>query len=148
MSEQSDTSLSVRPARISDTGEIYDIDERALHDDDRRSLLWNELRFGYVWIAERDGQGFGYAVASRHFYGYPFIELLKVRREHRRRGVAHALITAIEAWVGSGKLFTSTNTSNLPMQRLCERLGFILSGQIDNLDDGDPELIYFKQIGS
>lgn len=147
MSEHLESSLIVRPARISDLDEIYAIDERALQDNDRRSLLWKELYFGYVWIAERDGRGLGYAVASRHFYGFPFIELLNVRREQRRQGVAQALIAAIEAWVGSGKLFTSTNTSNLPMQHLCERLGFVRSGQIDNLDEGDPELIYFKHLG-
>jgi len=145
---ESPVELSVRMAGPSDTNTIYDLDERALQDDDRRGFLWHELRSGYVWIAERDGSALGYAVASRNFYGYPFIELLKVRRDHRRQGTAGALIAAIEAWVGSGKLFTSTNMSNLPMQRLCERLGFVPSGQIDNLDEGDPELIYFKQLGS
>jgi hypothetical protein len=30
------------------------------------------------------------------------------------------------------------------MQRLCDRLGFVKSGYIENLDEGDPELIYVK----
>jgi hypothetical protein len=46
----------------------------------------------------------------------------------------------------SEKLFTSTNESNMPMQRLCEKLGFVRSGWIDNLDDGDPEIIFFKRL--
>ncbi len=43
------------------------------------------------------------------------------------------------------KLFTSTNLSNLPMQALLAKLGYTLSGVIHNLDEGDPELVYFKK---
>jgi hypothetical protein len=31
------------------------------------------------------------------------------------------------------------------MQRLCESLGYLRSGLIENLDDGDPEVFYFKR---
>jgi hypothetical protein len=33
------------------------------------------------------------------------------------------------------------------MQNLCEKLGFVRSGCIENLDEGDPEIIYFKRMG-
>ena len=36
--------------------------------------------------------------------------------------------------------------SNFPMQRLLATLGFDRSGFIENLDEGDPELVYFKRI--
>ena len=58
-------------------------------------------------------------------------------------GYACAL-RAAELDCQTGKVFTSTNQSNLPMQRLCDRLGFIKSGYVENLDEGDPELIYVK----
>jgi hypothetical protein len=32
------------------------------------------------------------------------------------------------------------------MQRLCEALGFRPSGVVDNLDEGNPELFYFKRV--
>ena len=45
------------------------------------------------------------------------------------------------------KLFTSTNESNAPMQALCDTTWLSSkSGWIDNLDDGDPEIIYFKRL--
>ena len=44
------------------------------------------------------------------------------------------------------KLFTSTNQSNTQMQALCETLGYVKSGWVDNLDEGDPEIIYFKRM--
>ncbi len=86
----------------------------------------------------------GYAILTKHFFGYPFIELLIVHPDHRRKGAATALIEHIEAIAPGEKLFTSTNQSNAPMQALCERLGFVKSGWIDNLDPGDPEIVYFK----
>jgi hypothetical protein len=42
------------------------------------------------------------------------------------------------------RIFTSTNRSNLPMQRLLEGLGYRLSGMVDDLDPGDPELFYSR----
>ena len=33
------------------------------------------------------------------------------------------------------------------MQSLLSKLGFALSGVIENLDEGDPELVYFKRVG-
>ena len=41
---------------------------------------------------------------------------------------------------------TTCNRSNLPAQCLFERCGFQRSGQIYNLDEGDPELVYFKAL--
>src|SRR5262245_18145068 len=32
------------------------------------------------------------------------------------------------------------------MQALCEKLGYVKSGWIDNLDEGDPGIIYFKRL--
>jgi hypothetical protein len=42
------------------------------------------------------------------------------------------------------KLWTSTNQSNQAMRLLLPRLGFIESGRIDNLDEGDPELVFVR----
>ena len=36
--------------------------------------------------------------------------------------------------------------SNASMQALCERLGFVKGGWVDNLDEGDAEIIYFKRV--
>jgi hypothetical protein len=42
------------------------------------------------------------------------------------------------------KIFSSTNKSNRRMQEIFKANGFIQSGFIENLDEGDPEIIYFK----
>jgi hypothetical protein len=46
------------------------------------------------------------------------------------------------------KLFTFTNRSNEPMQKLMDDAGYSPSGTVYNLDEGDPELFYFKRITS
>lgn len=138
--------LHVRFAGIFDADEINEVDEIALRDEDRRLDIWDALRDGNVWIAERDEAAVGYAIANLHFFGHTFIEQLRVHRDHRRQGVAQALVAAIEEWSPTEKLFTSTNESNLPMQRLLDRMGYIYSGKVENLDEGDPELFYFKRV--
>lgn len=32
------------------------------------------------------------------------------------------------------------------MRRLCEKLGFVQSGFIENPDEGAPEIVYFKRV--
>ena len=89
----------------------------------------------------------GFAIANDSFFAQYFLVLVVVHEDHRRRGVASALIRAVEARSPTPKLFTSTNQSNTAMQAVCESLGFVRSGIIENLDEGDPEVIYFKRIG-
>jgi GNAT superfamily N-acetyltransferase len=83
-------------------------------------------------------------VLNDTFFDQPFIALVVVKESARRRGIAAAIMRALESQCRGGKLFTSTNASNAPMQGVLAQLGFIRSGQIDNLDDGDPELIFVK----
>ena len=44
----------------------------------------------------------------------------------------------------STKMFSSVNRSNSNLQKVFNTNGFIQSGIIENLDDEDPEIIYFK----
>ncbi|MDQ2305679.1 GNAT family N-acetyltransferase, partial [Pseudomonas aeruginosa] len=62
----------------------------------------------------------------------------------RRRGIASALLRQARDDCRGDRLFTSCNRSNLPMRRLLEREGFQPSGVIDNLDEGDPELVFVR----
>jgi ribosomal protein S18 acetylase RimI-like enzyme len=72
--------------------------------------------------------------------------MVYIDSDHRRRGVGTALIRHMESQCRTAKLFTSTNESNLEMQSLLAKLGYQPSGVIHNLDEGDPELVYFKEM--
>ena len=98
------------------------------------------------YVAREGWAILGFAVLKRSFFDHYMIDLLVVHPAQRRRGAATALIRHLEQIVPEEKLFTSTNDSNAPMRALCEKLGFVESGWIDNLDEGDPEIVYFKRL--
>lgn len=88
----------------------------------------------------------GYVALDYSFYGNGFIPILFVAETARRSGVGMSLMRAIERRCKTPKLFTSTNQSNVPMRSLLAEIGFEPSGIIHNLDDGDPEVVYFRKV--
>ncbi len=112
----------------------------------RAEMLEAAVKQRQCYVARDGWDVIGFAVLTTHFFGQYFIELLLVHPDYWRKGIASALIQHLEKIVPAEKLFTSTNESNAPMQALCEKLGYVKSGWIENLDEGDPEIIYFKPL--
>lgn len=135
----------IRLATVADLPLVLATDHMS-EDPKRRDFLRTAVELHQCWLAEAAGQALGYCVADESFFGYPFISLVMVAPTFRRGGVATALVRHIEGLFSGQKLFTSTNESNVPMQALLDRLGYVRSGVIENLDEGDPELVYFKRI--
>jgi ribosomal protein S18 acetylase RimI-like enzyme len=71
--------------------------------------------------------------------------MLYIKEDSRGQGIGGRLIDHMETLCLKEKLFTSTNLSNLRMQRLLEKKNFVISGVIRNLDEGDPEIVYVKK---
>ena len=135
----------IRQARASDIPLIYAFDHLAV-EPGRREFIKAVVNQGNTRVAVTEQQITGYMVLEYTFYGQGFISMLYIHPQHRRRGTGTALIYQAEAQCRTEKLFTSTNTSNLPMQGLLCKLGYTPSGIINNLDEGDPEIIYFKRL--
>lgn len=131
--------IAVRPAQKVDVAAVLEID----HVVERAGEVKRAVEEARCLVAEIGGELVGFCVRGR-FFGFDFLELLIVDVAHRRQGVGTVLIEEWERTAETPKLFTSTNVSNVPMQRLCESLGYVRSGFIDNLDEGDPEIVYFK----
>ena len=138
--------IVVEKATWDDFEHVCSLDRIVLGNSGRQDFLDNAIKAGQCLVARMEDAPVGFAVLNQSFYGHGFIALLIVHPGHRRRGVATALIRHIESICPMEKLFTSTNESNEPMQRLCETLGFVRSGYIENLDAGDPEVIFFKRV--
>ena len=94
------------------------------------------------FVARADGLPVGLMRLRPTFFRRPFVELLIVHPDHRRRGVGTALLRHAQRQHAGTKLFTSTNVSNQPAQALFARCGFRLCGSVDDLDPGDPELVF------
>lgn len=127
---------------------ICQIDYAVIGNDSRTSYLSKAITDGKCLVARANDSVVGFVIYDTSFYEHAFIWLVMVSPEFRRRGVAKALINHIASICPTEKLFTSTNESNEAMIKLCQSLGFIQSGRIDNLDEGDPEIIYFKRVNN
>ena len=114
--------------------------------EDRRSFIENSVRSGSVYVAILNGEVVGYTVLQYTFYSQGFIAMLYVHPDHRRKGIGSELVRYVESVCRTEKLFTSTNESNRPTQGLMAKLGYVPSGVINNLEEGDPELVYFKKL--
>lgn len=137
--------LSIRAAEPQDAPALVAADPFAIVHAARRAQIAMWVDSGQCFLAEREGDVAGYAVLTRDFFHSFFIEMLTVHEKARREGVGTALVEHLAAMVPEGeKLWTSTNQSNAPMRALLRKLGFIESGRIDHLDEGDPELVLVR----
>ncbi|MDQ6942812.1 MAG: GNAT family N-acetyltransferase [Candidatus Eremiobacteraeota bacterium] len=85
-----------------------------------------------------------YAWIYEGFFGHTFLAYLATQPHDRRNGLAGMLLRATEQRAVTDRVFSSTNVSNVAMQAVFDRYGWRRCGQIDELDPGDPELVYVK----
>ena len=137
--------MEIRQAEEKDITAICSFDHLA-QIVERRRFIQNSVRSGTASVAILDGQVVGYAVLEYSFFAQGFMAMLYIHPEHRRKGIGSEIVRHVESICKTEKLFTSTNESNLPMQALMAKLRYIPSGIINNLDEGDPELVYFKRL--
>ena len=138
--------LLVRSGDELDLAAVVALDPLALADPARRDFIQRSIAARCCHVACEGNAVLGYAVLECSFFGNGFISMLFVAEGARRRGVGTALMRRLEAECLTPKLFTSTNLSNLPMQSLLAKCGYALSGVIHNLDEDDPELVYYKRL--
>jgi GNAT superfamily N-acetyltransferase len=79
------------------------------------------------------------------FFGRDFVKLLVVSSSHRRSGIGSALLGAATATAITETIFASTNESNAAMRALFERDGWTLSGVLTGIDEGDPEMVFWRE---
>ena len=130
----------IKKAKEADLSKVIKIDPFL-----RTDLISCSIKNGGCYVAVQDSVIAGFAFLNYSFFNNGFIELLIVDENYRKRGIGTALLNHLFEKCVTEKLFTSTNQSNEPMKKLLLKSGFILSGQIYSLDEGDPELFFVRK---
>jgi len=99
-------------------------------------------------VAVVNDQVAGYTVfQKRGLIGRDFVEFVVVHDDYRRRGVAVALLRAVEERCGPGRLFISTEANNAPMLALLKGAGWGAAGQITEVNaSGNAERFFCRDV--
>ena len=136
--------IITRVAEAGDVDAMLACDAYAQAHPERGEAVRAAVGKGHCQVAIRAGLVAGYVLTHGDFFGYSFVSLVVVAPAQQRCGVGRRLLAAAAAACQTRKLFTSTNASNGAAQGLFASAGFVRSGRIDHLDEGDPELVYVR----
>ena len=100
----------------------------------------------HVLVADKDADVVGFLAYRTDWFQCTFVSLVAVKKDDRRQGVARALYRHVEAISPSPRLFSSTEETNGVSIQMHSALGFVPSGQIDNLPQGYRELLFYKRL--
>jgi ribosomal protein S18 acetylase RimI-like enzyme len=141
-----ETKGQVRRADSDDLEALLNLDRLNPVGHERSELLSARVRSGECLLFERDGQMVGYLIMkSRGFFGRDFIELLVVAAQERRTGIASCLLYEALSQSSTRDTFTSTNESNAAMIALLHKFNWTFSGQLEGIDEGDPEFVFYTR---
>ena len=141
-------SISLRKATIKDKVLAVDFDYRLdsiehieLKREEKitKAILDNEC-----FIILANNKAVGFVIFDYRFFDQGWIELIIIEGEYRGKGIGGQAIELICKQSKTNKVFTSTNSSNIQMQKALSKVGFSFAGKVNGLDDGDPELFYYK----
>lgn len=138
--------VAFRLAIADDLASLCALDTTARADMDwgRQIEAWIAARAAH--IVSREGSIAGYGALTHDFFHAGMVEMVMIAEPFRRRGLGVALVNHLAAFCRSETLWSSTNLSNMAMQTLLDGAGFIRSGIIEGLDEGDPEVIYRRRL--
>ena len=144
--------ISLRKATIKDKVLVVDFDynlDKVEHIELRREeKITKAILDEECFIILANNRAVGFVIFDYRFFDQGWIELLILGEKYRGKGIGGQVIDLICKQCKTNKVFTSTNSSNTQMQKALSKVGFSFAGKINGLDDGDPELFYYKEINN
>ena len=131
----------IRPAVAADFAAVDGFDPFA---GDRA----REITESRMLVAEETGEPIAYlSWLPSGFVGRDYVTFLCVRPDRRRLGLGVALLRAIEAHIGLGRLFVSTEEDNSTMLALLPREGWTNAGTVMGANEGGrAEVFFYKDL--
>lgn len=133
-------------ANPNESADILGIDKDVIGNDSRKKYLIKAIEENRCLVAITDFSIVGFLIYNTDFFDCSFMALVVVHPLERKKGYAKSMIEHFEKISPTQKVFSSTNQSNAKMQKLFVTIGYVKSGYVENLDDGDPEVFYFKNL--
>ena len=140
--------ISIRKATINDKALVVDFDyslDKVEHIKlKREEKITKAILDRQCFIILADDRAVGFVIFDYRFFDQGWIELIILGEKYRGKGIGGQAIDLICKQCKANKVFTSTNNSNTQMQKALSKVGFSFAGEINGLDEGDPELFYYK----
>lgn len=144
--------VKLRKATLEDKVIVVDFDYRLDKEEhiklNREEKITKAISNDECFLILADKQAIGFVIFDYRFFDQGWIELIVIDEEYRGKGIGGKVFDLICEQCKTDKIFTSTNSSNTRMQRALAKSDFSFAGELNGLDDGDPERFYFKRIKS
>jgi len=142
--------ISLRKATINDKAIVVDFDyslDKVEHIElKREEKITKAILNKECFIILANSIAVGFVIFDYRFFDQGWIELIIIGEKYRGNGIAGQVFNLLCKQCKTNKVFTSTNNSNIQMQKALGKAGFSFAGKLDGLDDGDPELFYYKKM--
>ena len=144
--------IVIRFARLDDLDFVYQdgyISAAVLKRKIEAQTVLNPDRIEEIVIAEWNGKRVGYVRLEYLWSIVPYIALIRVLPEYRRRGVGKALLRFIETFLrdaGHEALYSSSQADEPKPQAWHRYMGFEECGFIAGINDGVGEVFFRKNL--
>jgi RimJ/RimL family protein N-acetyltransferase len=144
--------IGLRKATNRDKAIVVDFDYSLDKDEhlklNREEKITKAISNDECFIILADKQEVGFVIFDYRFFDQGWIELIIIDEEYRGKGIGGKVFDLIGEQCKTNKVFTSTNRSNTRMQRALTKADFVFAGELNGLDDGDPELFFYKRLNT
>ena len=144
--------IGLRKATNRDKAIVVDFDYGLDKDEhlklNREEKITKAISNDECFIILADKQEVGFVIFDYRFFDQGWIELIIIDEEYRGKGIGGKVFDLIGEQCKTNKVFTSTNRSNTRMQRALTKADFVFAGELNGLDDGDPELFFYKRLNT
>ena len=124
----------------------YQLDKTEHVQLKREQKITKAISNDECFIISTDKKEVGFVIFNYQFFDQGWIELIIIDEKYRGKGIGRKVFDLLCEQCKSDKIFTSTNRSNTQMQRALTKAHFDFAGEINGLDEGDPELFYYKKL--
>jgi len=123
----------------------YSLDKDEHNELKKEEKITKAISDGECFIILANNRRVGFILFDYRFFDNGWIELIIIEKEYRGKGIGGQAIDLVCKQSKTNKVFTSTNSSNIQMQKTLTKAGFAFAGKVEGLDGGDPELFYYKK---